>query len=200
LKPARERGFVLALTILMVLGVTAISVGIMFNGRMGRMSAINYKTKIKSFMASDGMVTLLAQELINGNGYKYVDATRMGRIRGKIWKGTAGNSVANFEILAGTTPYSDTISSPYLGSNLNDANYGIKWTGWIIPPLTGAYTFITRSDDDMPDRARLDRRLAGLGTVRFGRHAPGGGPPVLLRVLPQARRGMGRGPGRLERS
>jgi fibro-slime domain-containing protein len=148
LKPAREKGFVLALTILMVLGVTAISVGIMFNGRMGRMSAINYKTKIKTFMASDGMVTLLAQELINGNGHKYADATRTGRIKGKIWYGSAGGGVAAFEILTGTTPYSDTISSPYLGSNLNQFNYGIKWTGWIIPPITGAYTFITRSDDE----------------------------------------------------
>jgi fibro-slime domain-containing protein len=144
----REKGFVLALTILLVLGVTAISVGILFNGRMGRMSTINYKNKIRTFMAADGMVTLLAQELINGNSWKYVDSTRTGRIQGKIWTGTGGNSVANFMTLTRTTPYSDTLSSPYLGSNLNQFNYGLKWTGWIIPPITGAYTFITRSDDE----------------------------------------------------
>jgi fibro-slime domain-containing protein len=153
MKRAREKGFVLALTILLVLGVTAISVGILFNGRMGRMSAINYKTKIRTFMASDGLVTLLAQELINGNAAKYVDTTRVGRIQGKVWYGITGNSVGAFQAITNPSlgtyvPYSDTLSSPYLGSNLDKFNYGLKWTGWLIPPLTGAYTFITRSDDE----------------------------------------------------
>src|SRR5689334_19886931 len=62
------KGFVLPLTIFLILGVTAISIGIMFNGKMGRMSAVNYKNRIQAFMAADGMVTLLAQELINGKG------------------------------------------------------------------------------------------------------------------------------------
>jgi fibro-slime domain-containing protein len=148
MKRAREEGFVLALTILLVLGVTAISVGILFNGRMGRMSTINYKNKIRTFMAADGMVTLLAQELINGNSWKYVDSTRTGRVKGKVWYGMAGNSVAQFMSVIPSTPYTDTLSSPYLGSNLNKSNYGVKWTGWILPPITGSYTFFTRSDDE----------------------------------------------------
>jgi fibro-slime domain-containing protein len=94
------------------------------------------------------MVTLLAQELINGNSWKYVDSTRTGRIQGKIWKNIGGNSVANFMTIIPTTPYSDTLSSPYLGSNLNLFNYGLRWTGWILPPITGSYSFITRSDDE----------------------------------------------------
>ncbi|MBW8889084.1 MAG: fibro-slime domain-containing protein [Fibrobacteres bacterium] len=148
MKGPRGNGFVLPLTILLVLGVTAISVGILFNGRMGRMSTINYKNKIRTFMAVDGMVTLLAQELINGNSYKYVDSTRTGRIQGHIWSGMGGNSVANFMAAIPSTPFTDTLSSPYLGSNLNQSNYGLKWTGWLMPPITGAYTFITRSDDE----------------------------------------------------
>jgi fibro-slime domain-containing protein len=173
LKREPEKGFVLALTILLVLGVTAISVGIMFNGRMGRMSAINYKTKIRTFMASDGMITLLAQELINGNGYKYLDTTRTGRIQGKIWYGIAGNSVAGFETLSGSTPYSDTLSSPYLGSNLNIFNYGVKWTGWIIPPITGAYTFITRSDDESRFYLSTDAEESNRSTQPICRIEPG---------------------------
>jgi fibro-slime domain-containing protein len=173
LKPERERGFVLALTILLVLGVTAISVGIMFNGRMGRMSAINYKTKTKTFMASDGMVTLLAQELINGNAYKYVDQTRTGRIQGKIWYGATGANVAAFETLTRTAPHSDTLSSPYLGSNLNKFNYGIKWTGWIIPPITGAYTFITRSDDESRFYLSTDAEESHLSSQPICRIEPG---------------------------
>jgi fibro-slime domain-containing protein len=145
---SRQNGFVLPLTIFLLLGITAIAVGMMFNGKMGRMSSNNYKNKIRTFTAADGVVTLLAQELINGNAYKYVDTTRYGRIRGKIWYGVPGNNVASFVALTGSTPYSDTISSPYLGSNIGKFDYGIKWTGWVIPPLTGAYTFITRSDDE----------------------------------------------------
>ena len=151
--PGMERternGFVLALTIILILGVTAISVGILFNSRMGRMSSVNYKKKIETFMASDGLVTLLAQELINGNGKKYVDSSRVGMIRGEVWTGAPGNSVANFENLTKTHPTPNmNITSYYLGSSLDMDDYGVKWTGWVIPPLSGAYTFITRSDDE----------------------------------------------------
>src|SRR3954454_21650201 len=85
--PAGSRGFVLAFTILLILGVTAISVGTMYNGKMGRMSAVNYKHKIQAFTASDGLMTLLSQELINGNGAKYVDVSRVGLINGEVWEG-----------------------------------------------------------------------------------------------------------------
>jgi fibro-slime domain-containing protein len=74
--------------------------------------------------------------------------TQYGRIKGKIWTGVTGGTVGTFEAMTKTKPYSDTLSSRYLGSNLGLSDYGIKWTGWIIPPLTGAYTFITRSDDE----------------------------------------------------
>jgi len=165
MRKCRENGFVLPLTIFLILGVTAISIGMLFNGKMGRMSAINYKNKIQTFMAADGMVTLLAQEMINGNGSKYVDSTRIGRIRGKIWTGApGGGNVATFENYSRTTHYSDTLSSPYLGSNLTQFNYGLKWTGWIIPPLSGAYTFITRSDDQSRFYLSTDAEQSNLGS------------------------------------
>jgi fibro-slime domain-containing protein len=170
---SRRNGFVLPLTLFMLLGVTAISMGIMFNGKMGRMSATNYKGKIRTFMAADGMVTLLAQELINGNANKYVDMTQYGRIKGKIWTGVTGGSVGTFEAMTKTKPYSDTLSSPYLGSNLGQYNYGIKWTGWIIPPLTGAYTFITRSDDESRFYLSTDAEESNLSNKPICKVEPG---------------------------
>ncbi|MDB5048201.1 MAG: psiR [Fibrobacteres bacterium] len=146
--PAGSRGFVLAFTIILILGVTAISVGTMYNGKMGRMSALNYKHKIQTFTASDGLMTLLAQELINGNGNKYIDTSRFGIINGQEWTGLPGTSVQDVKdaIISNPTGFKN-ITSYYLGSALNEDNYGIKWSGWLIPPLSGNYTFYTRSDD-----------------------------------------------------
>jgi fibro-slime domain-containing protein len=146
---ARSRGLVLPLTIILVMGVTAISLGTLYSGKMGRMSASNYKNKIQTFMASDGMITLLAQELINGNADKYVDNSRTGYIRGQVWTGIFGNDVEAFINLTKTDPTPDyNTYSYYLGSNRDMDNYGIKWSGWLVPPISGAYTFITRSDDE----------------------------------------------------
>jgi fibro-slime domain-containing protein len=148
-RPRGDHGFVLALTILLILGVTAISVGTMYNGKMGRMSAVNYKHKIQTFAASDGLMTLLAQELINGNGDKYVDMSRMGTINGGVWQGIpTGTSIETFIATTKSDPSPDyAVTSYYLGSQYDLNNYGVKWSGWIIPPLSGNYTFYTRSDD-----------------------------------------------------
>ncbi len=169
-----DRGFVLALTILLVLGVTAISVGIIFNGRMGRMSSLNYKKKIETFMASDGLVTLLAQELINGNGKKYVDSSRVGKINGELWAGLNGDGVAEFEDLTRSDPVPDeTLTSYYLGSSLDRDFYGVKWKGWIIPPLSGAYTFITRSDNESRFYLSTDEEESNLSSSPICKQEPG---------------------------
>lgn len=158
-----SRGFVLALTIILVLGVSAISVSTMYTSKMGRMSSINYKNKIQTFLASDGLVTLLSQELINGNGKKYVDSSRTGEIEGEVWTGIGGNDVESFMELTVRDPIPDhRITSYYLGSNLNWDNYGVKWTGWIIPPLSGNYTFYTRSDDESRFYLSTDHRKSNL--------------------------------------
>ncbi|MEO7425050.1 MAG: fibro-slime domain-containing protein [Fibrobacteria bacterium] len=158
-----ERGFVLAFTILLILGVTAISVGTMFNGKMDRQSAFNYKHRLQTFAASDGLMTLLAQEMINGNGDKYIDATRFGTITGKMWTGLPGISVDLVKNALISSPASaKTITSNYLGSLLPDFDYGIKWSGWLIPPLSGNYTFYTRSDDGSEFDLSTDASPANL--------------------------------------
>jgi fibro-slime domain-containing protein len=150
---SRQGGFVLALTIIFILGVTAISVGTLFNSKTGRMSAANYEMKLQNFLAADGMVTLLTQEIINGNGGKYIDASRYGKINGKVWTGLPGNSVHDLKNRIKVQPIPDLpsggwqINSNYLGKQVNFDNYGTIWYGYLIPPYTGNYTFITRSDD-----------------------------------------------------
>ncbi len=146
--PSESRGFILPLVILLILGITAIAVGTIFNSKGDRHSSTNYKHKTETFHASDGLMTLLAQEMVNGNAKKYIDTTRMGKIYGKVWKGVSGSTVQDLKnrIASQATPnYLD--SSDYLGSNWNLENYGVKWSGWIVPPLTGTYTFYVRSDD-----------------------------------------------------
>jgi fibro-slime domain-containing protein len=176
-----EHGFVLPIVILLVLGVSAISIGTMYNGKLGRMSTTNDKNRFQTFMAADGMVTLLSQEIINGNSKKYVDATRFGSIEGKIWRGTGGTSVAQFVTLTRNTKHSDTLSSTYLGSNIGESNYGIKWKGWIVPPHTGPYTFITRSDDESRFYLSRDAEESRLSTQPICRIE---GPPGWVDAWP----------------
>jgi fibro-slime domain-containing protein len=149
----QQGGFVLALTIILILGVTAISVSTLFNSKTGRMSAANYESKLKNFAAADGMVTLLSQDLINGNGAKYIDWTRYGKINGKVWTGLPGTTIKDLKNRMVTQPTPNlptpgwTITSNYLGKQVSFDDYGTIWYGYIIPPYTGNYTFITRSDD-----------------------------------------------------
>ena len=146
-KKKGQEGFVLAIAILLVMGVSAISLGTLYNNKMSRMSATNYKHKLITFMASDGEMTLLAQEIINGNSEKYLDTGSVGKIVGKKYPNIPGKSVKSLtDAIATGTPFIN-ISSNYLGTSDNSSNYGIVWTGYIVPPLTGAYTFITRSDN-----------------------------------------------------
>jgi fibro-slime domain-containing protein len=165
-KPIGSRGLVLPLTILLILGVTAVSVSIMYTGKMGRMSSFNYKKKLQTFLASDGLVTLLTQEVINGNAYKYIDPTRTGQIKGEIWRGLAGNDIDAFMTRTRSDPTPDAVlTSYYLGSSLKEDNYGVKWSGWIIPPLSGGYTFYTRSDDESAFFLSSDASKANLSAT-----------------------------------
>lgn len=140
-------GLILPLTILLVLGITAIASSLLFVSKMGRMSAGNIKHRSETFHAADGLITLLAQEMANGNQEKYLGA-RGARIRGDVWLNVAGASVRALKDRIRSQPFPDRVdSSNYLGSNWEMTDYGVRWSGWLLPPLTGAYTFYLRSDD-----------------------------------------------------
>lgn len=140
-------GFILALSILLVLGVSSITVGTLYNNKMGKMSAMNYKHKVQTYMASDGVMTMLAQEVINGNSEKYNDTTTYGEIDGKKFQNITGSKVIDLldAIKNGATYV--PIKSQYLGSSITENNYGIVWTGYVVPPISGNYIFYLRSDD-----------------------------------------------------
>ncbi|MEO6097226.1 MAG: fibro-slime domain-containing protein [Fibrobacteria bacterium] len=143
-----QNGYVLAFTIILIMGVTAISLGTLFNSKTGKMSASNYKNKLRNFLAADGMVTLLTQEILNGNGAKYIDLTRYGTINGHVWVGLGGITVKNLQDAMAANPTPGMyVTSNYLGKQVSFDNYGTKWFGYVIPPVTGNYTFFVRSDD-----------------------------------------------------
>ncbi len=153
LKHSQKKGFILIFAILMILGISAMAVGMVYNSRMTNITAANYKNKIQSFYASDGLMTLLAQELLNGNDNIYTNSGKKDSIAGKLWKQdfdhisdlmTKGN--------IGYTP----ITSYSLGSYwLNQGpdgtwpitqKYGVLWEGYLYPPVTGSYIFYERSN------------------------------------------------------
>lgn len=145
--PRGSGGYIMVITILIVLVVSVLTVGSLFQTRMGRTSALNYKHRMQTFHAADGMVTLLTQEILSGRAGVYVDTAKMGRIYGSVWTGLGGNTVSHLKAaILGGTPRARLDSSTYLGSNWNASNYGVAWSGWLLPPFTGQYRFHVRSN------------------------------------------------------
>lgn len=143
-----QKGFVLAFTIIITLGIAAIFLGTIYNSKTGRMTTANYKNKLANFLAADGMVTLLAQEIINGKGNKYIDMTRYGKINGHVWTGLPGLTIKDLQNRMISQPNPNLyVTTNYLGKQVIADNYGTKWFGYLIPPMTGNYTFTTRGDD-----------------------------------------------------
>jgi len=143
----QAQGFILPLSILLLLGISGIAVGTLYNNKMAHTSAMNYKHRIQTFAASDGLMTLLAQDLINGSVEKYLDTALTGDILGKEYTGITDTGVGVLKSAIATlgAPYKN-VKSVYLGGTIADTNYGVLWSGWIVPPLTGNYKFYVRSD------------------------------------------------------
>lgn len=160
-----QKGFVLAFTIIITMGVTAIFLGTIYNSKTGRMTSANYKNKLANFLAADGMVTLLTQEIINGNGTKYIDMTRYGKINGHVWIGLAGDDIRDLQIKMASQPVPNLfVTTNYLGKQVIADNYGTKWFGYLIPPMTGNYTFTTRGDDATSFYLSTDTSKANLSS------------------------------------
>ena len=144
-----QGGFILVFVILMLLGISTLSIGMVYNAHHGQVTAQNYKNRLRAFYASDGMRSLLAQEIIDGNIKSYIDTSLAGEIDGEIWDG-AGSGMGALQAAIASRPPDRKITSNYLGSYLKGAgstDYGVRWRGYVIPPATGAYTFYVRADD-----------------------------------------------------
>jgi fibro-slime domain-containing protein len=173
--PRRDTGFILVFTMLMILGISALGVAMMFDGKQNKMSAINYMHKVQSFYASDGMMTLLADEVLNGRDSLYTRAAARGTITGKLWKTSGNFGVQTFRGRAklGALGTPKIIKSSYLGSNFHDGgyngdmsyhdDYGILWTGYVYVPTSGSYQFYVRGDDETEFFLSDDDTPQGVG-------------------------------------
>ena len=142
-----QSGFILFFTILMLLGISTLAIGMVYNAHQGQVTAQNYKNRMRAFYAADGLRALLAQEILNGNAKEYIDNSLTGEIVGEVWNGAGASIDALKSAMAGRKA-DKTMKSIYLGSNLKRvSNYGVRWSGYIIPPATGSYTFFLRADD-----------------------------------------------------
>jgi fibro-slime domain-containing protein len=180
----REGGFILVFTMLMILGISAIGVAMMFDGKQNKMAAINYMHKVQSFYASDGLMTLLADEVLNGRDTIYTRATSRGFITGNLWKTSGSYGVETFRgrVKIGALGPSKKIKSSHLGSNFHNSgylgdkdyedDYGIQWKGYVYPPATGSYVFYVRGDDQAAFYLSSDDSPGNLGTdpVVFNHH------------------------------
>jgi fibro-slime domain-containing protein len=171
-----QRGFILVFTMLMILGISAIGIAMMFDTKQSRLASRNYMHKVQSFYASDGMMALLADEVLNGRDSIYTHGIHRGSIKGKLWKtsGNYGVQTLKARIEQGGLGHSITIESNSLGSFFHNQgyagdlsyrdNYGLLWNGYIYPPTSGSYTFYVRGDDESELFLSSDDSHAKLST------------------------------------
>ncbi len=153
-----QKGFILIFSVLMMLGISAMAVGMVFNSYTTRVTAQNYKNKVQSFYAADGIMTMLADEVLSGRDTLYTNTGGRGKITAKLWSSN-GSNVKSFYAAVQNASLGNSIevTSNYLGSywNSNGYNgnltykddYGLFWQGYIYAPTTGYYTFYVRADD-----------------------------------------------------
>lgn len=143
-----SRGFILIFTLLMLLGVTALAVGMMSSTRMNQTGTLNYKNRLQSFYASDGLMGLIAQEIVDNRGHVYIPNTSNVEITGDFWNYTGGMNVDAMRAHIAANPNPNrTVRSYYLGGKLNEDRYLVRWKGYIHPPFSGNYQFMVRADD-----------------------------------------------------
>jgi fibro-slime domain-containing protein len=171
-----DRGFILVFTMLMILGVSAIGVAMMFSTKQTKLSAMNYMHKVQSFYASDGMMALLGDEILNGRDTVYTRSAHRGSIKGKLWSTYGNYGVPNFraKVKLGGLGSAQTIESSSLGSFFHDNglpgnpgkhdDYGILWNGYLYPPASGSYIFYIRADDEAEFYLSSDDTPGNLST------------------------------------
>ena len=70
-----QKGFVMVISLLILLGISILGISMVTNANMSSTIASNYKNKLQSFYASDGQITLLSQEVIDSNQCQYITNT-----------------------------------------------------------------------------------------------------------------------------
>jgi len=67
-----QRGVVAVVVLMILLGVSVLALNTMLNSQMNQSSSNNYKHKLQTFYAADGLMTLLAEEMIDTSENKYL--------------------------------------------------------------------------------------------------------------------------------
>jgi len=174
---SRQKGVILIFSLLMVLGISAIAVGMLMNARMSKSGGLNYKNRLQSFYAADGMMTLLAQEILDGRDSVYVAKPGNGILYADIWTGYNGgfSSYTNMVNYATAHPVpSKKDSTYYLGTKLNINNYLVKVKGYLHPPISGDYKLMVRADSLGALFLSSDDKPANLGSSPVAWARPAG--------------------------
>lgn len=145
-----REGFILIFSLLMLMGISAMAVGMVYNSHQGQVAAQNHKNRIRAFYASDGLRALLAQEVLDGRVEVYIDSALItNSIEGHVWHGLTGGAMTDFKNAIRSRGHDEEVTSTYLGSNWKwKGDYGVRWRGYLIPPANGSYTFFVRADDE----------------------------------------------------
>ena len=61
-----EDGFILIFSLLLLMGISAMEIGMMVNAKHAKINAQNHKNRIMAFATSEGMQVLLEQEISVG--------------------------------------------------------------------------------------------------------------------------------------
>lgn len=136
-----HRGVVSLVTAIILLAITALAVGMLTDAHLNSTVASNYASRLESFYAADGVLTLLAQEVFNGNGYSYTPGWDSGTVY------EAENAV-----------YSGDMQSSYPGyTGSGYIVYG-DWIQWnVTAPTSGRYDLRFRySSDDTLRTCRIE--------------------------------------------
>ena len=69
------KGVIALITVLILMGVGTLGIGMVITSQLSSSSSNNYRNKIKTYSAADGMMTLIAQDLLDFNDGKYFTAS-----------------------------------------------------------------------------------------------------------------------------
>ncbi len=67
-----KKGLISLITLFMLLGVGIFGIGMVITAQANAVNAANYKNKIQTFYAADGLMTLIGQDLIDTNEDLYL--------------------------------------------------------------------------------------------------------------------------------
>ncbi len=165
---SKENGFILIFSVLMLMGISTIGVGMIYNAHHGQIAAQNYKNRTIAFYSSDGVRALLAQEIQDGNAGAYLGSIKSDTILGEVYSPFAGTSVDDLRATSVNNPPARIDKSYYLGSNYGDIHdYGIKWKGYLIPPVSGSYKFLFRCNDFCEFKLSTNEKTVTLTSIGY---------------------------------